>query len=234
VAATTVRYGSRGAEVRRLQELLNNALRPCPHLRVDGHFGPRTETAVRLYQASVGGRIDGVVGTHTWAALEKRLMPGRDESITDPSPANFASAPWMAIALQEIGQSEIKGSDHNPRILEYHATTTLHVTSDEAPWCSSFVNWCLRQAGIAGTNSAAAIGWIHWGKPCGSIVGAVTIIRNPKLAGSSLTASGYHVGFLVQDTGSHYRLLGGNQSDQVKKTYFPKCAWRLIGHRWPR
>jgi len=114
VADTTVRYGSRGADVRRLQELVNKALRPCPHLDVDGHFGPRTESAVRLYQASVGGCIDGVVGTRTWAALKKKLIPRRDNSLAVPNPANFASAPWMAVAMREIGQSEIKGPDHNP------------------------------------------------------------------------------------------------------------------------
>jgi len=38
---------------------------------------------------------------------------------------------------------EIPGSDHNQRILEYHATTTLpsgDAGRDETPWCSSFVN----------------------------------------------------------------------------------------------
>jgi len=63
---------------------------------------------------------------------------------------------WLVIARGEIGQKEIKGGKHNPRILEYHATTTRKATTDEVSWCSSFVNWCMTQAGYEGTNSAWA------------------------------------------------------------------------------
>jgi uncharacterized protein (TIGR02594 family) len=230
---TTLRYGSRGRDVQRLQELLNKRLRPAPPLRVDGYYGPLTEVAVRSYQVAAGLHVDGIAGECTWAALNHGILEGQHSRFAGFIPEDFPCAPWMAIAMREIGESEVKGPEDNPRILQYRATTTLRSYSDEAAWCSSFVNWCLLQVGITGTNSAAAISWINWGKPCVPMTGAVTIIRNAKVAGSRLTASGYHVGFLVQDLSSHYRLLGGNQSDQVKKTLFPKCAWRLIGHRWP-
>jgi hypothetical protein len=44
------------------------------------------------------------------------------------------------IAKAELGTTEVPGTQNNPRILEYHATTTLKATTDEVPWCSSFVN----------------------------------------------------------------------------------------------
>ncbi|WP_224984859.1 TIGR02594 family protein [Geomonas agri] len=69
--------------------------------------------------------------------------------------------PWMGIARKEIGQKEVAGHRDNPRILSYHATTTLKATDDETPWCSSFVNWCLKQAGVKGTDSAAATSWVE-------------------------------------------------------------------------
>ena len=150
-----------------------------------------------------------------------------------PAEAAKRSSPWMRIARAELGTKEVAGSRHNPRILEYHASTTLHAQSDEIAWCSSFVNWVLRQAGYRGTDSAAAASWIHWGVTGPMEEGAILVIRNARAANSSLTSSGNHVGFLVQETDSHYILLGGNQSDQVKESRFRKAAWTLRGCRWP-
>lgn len=229
--ADTLRRGSRGSEVERLQQLLNTRLQPSPNLRTDGDFGARTEAAVRLYQASVGLGIDGVVGPRTWEALENGRVT--NPATAAPVSAQYPDAPWMAIAMQEIGQREIRGAQHNPRIIEYHASTRLRATTDETAWCASFVNWCLLQAGVSGTDSAAAASWLSWGQGSHSRAGAITVIYNAAAANSSLSVSGNHVGFLVQETGSHFILLGGNQSNQVKISSYPKSAWQLKGFRWP-
>ena len=64
----TLRYGSRGDEV----TLLQRKLRACGYaLAVDGIFGPMTREAVRSYQAQRGLAVDGIVGSRTWAALDK-------------------------------------------------------------------------------------------------------------------------------------------------------------------
>lgn len=228
---TTLRSNSRGPEVRQLQELLNRYLQPSPNLSVDGVFGRRTEAAVRLYQAHVGLGIDGIVGPNTWAALEQGVM--RSPAEADSIPGTFPNAPWMAVAMQEMGQREIRGAVHNPRIIEYHATTTLRAQMDETAWCSSFVNWCLLQVGIVGTNSAAAASWLNWGQASRATRGAITVLYNAAAARSSLSVSGNHVGFMVKETATHYRLLGGNQSNQVKISSYPKSSWRLKGYRWP-
>ena len=39
----------------------------------DGDFGPKTEAAVRRYQKMRGFRVDGVVGSQTWAPIRKAL-----------------------------------------------------------------------------------------------------------------------------------------------------------------
>lgn len=227
----TLRLRSRGADVEELQRLLNTRMTLNPQLRVDGDFGVRTDTAVRQFQAIAGLGIDGVVGPRTWAALETR--GSINHTPTTPVAATFPDASWMDIAVAEIGQSEIRGTQHNPRIIEYHATTGLGAQSDEIAWCSSFINWCLHQVGITGTNSAAAISWLRWGQSSTARAGAVAVIYNSSARNTSLSVSGNHVGFLVQESESHFRLLGGNQSNQVKISSYPKTAWQLKGYRWP-
>jgi peptidoglycan hydrolase-like protein with peptidoglycan-binding domain len=67
-----LRQGSTGANVRTLQELLNNARKTynaIPELNVDGIFGPITNTAVRTFQLYHGLAVDGIVGPITWNAL---------------------------------------------------------------------------------------------------------------------------------------------------------------------
>lgn len=159
----------------------------------------------------------------------KKAAPAKSSAL----PGDDEGPPWMKIAKGELGQHEIKGKGANSRILEYHASTTLKAKSDETAWCSSFTNWSMEQSGVKGTDSAAAASWKNWGEPTDARYGAVTVLHNSKAAGSSLTTSGNHVGFLVEETPTHYGLLGGNQSDSVKVTYFPKSKWKLEGYRWP-
>jgi uncharacterized protein (TIGR02594 family) len=235
---TILRRGSRGNDVRLLQSLLNQKV---PQSRLpngrrlveDGDFGPKTEAAVRTFQQLNRLTVDGVVGPQTWKALGVQYTgPGSQPPAPTPvPPINVTGAPWMAVAQQEIGQSEIAGSQHNPRIIEYHSTTTLHASSDETAWCSSFVNWCLKQVSITGTNSAAAASWLNWGQSCAAKTGAITVAYDPQ---HPPTTSGNHVAFLVQETGAHYVLLGGNQSNQVRVSNYSKSRWQLKGYRWPR
>lgn len=72
----TLRRGSSGPEVRRLQDLLVAAgFDPGGS---DGVFGARTEAAVRSFQGAKGLVVDGVVGPRTWAALQAGVVPVPD------------------------------------------------------------------------------------------------------------------------------------------------------------
>lgn len=134
---------------------------------------------------------------------------------------------WLTIARGELGQKEIPGSKDNPRILEYHQATDLKATDDETPYCSSFVNWCMMQAGVPRTKSALARSWLKWGvalkKPK---VGAVTILWR-----GSPTASTGHVGLWLGEDDEYVTLLGANQSDMVKISKYEKS--KVLGYRWP-
>lgn len=68
-AVATVRVGSRGASVVRLQ----NALRAKGYrISADGSFGPATLAAVKAWQRRARLAADGVVGPRTWASLGVR------------------------------------------------------------------------------------------------------------------------------------------------------------------
>ncbi len=230
--AAVLRMGSHGADVTKLQELLNQKLKPSPNLDPDGDFGMLTDRAVRSFQRQSKLDVDGIAGNQTWVALGGK--PAGPGAPAKPATASGPEPAWMRTARAEIGQKEVKGSGANSRIIEYHASTTLKAQSDEVAWCASFVNWVLKQNGIPGTNSAAAISWATFGDATIARAGAIAVIHNAAAANSSLSRSGNHVGFLVEETTAHYVLLGGNQSDSVKLSNFPKGKWQLKGMRWPK
>jgi peptidoglycan hydrolase-like protein with peptidoglycan-binding domain len=64
----TLRNGSTGNDVRRLQRALTAALGRT--VTIDGIFGSQTDQAVRDYQRSRGLAVDGIVGAQTWDALQ--------------------------------------------------------------------------------------------------------------------------------------------------------------------
>lgn len=63
----TIKEGSTGSAVKKLQELLNAKMNAG--LGVDGSFGPKTLEAVKKYQTSVDLYADGIVGPKTWEKL---------------------------------------------------------------------------------------------------------------------------------------------------------------------
>lgn len=140
-------------------------------------------------------------------------------------------APWFQIAHEELayGVTEMPGAEHNPRILEYHATCTLRATNDETAWCSAFVNWCIGQAGFTGTNSAAARSWLTWkdGKKISAPrLGCIAVFERGTQAWQG------HVGFFASESDNHIQLLGGNQQNAVSVA--PSRKDKLLGYIWPK
>jgi peptidoglycan hydrolase-like protein with peptidoglycan-binding domain len=64
IAEIVLAKGTRGKAVEELQTLLKMT-------EIDGHFGPKTDAAVRLFQKMNGLEPDGVVGLYTWQKLKK-------------------------------------------------------------------------------------------------------------------------------------------------------------------
>lgn len=161
--------------------------------------------------------------------------------------------PWYEIALRELDACVAEqGSGAHPRILEYLATCNDleegEAERDSTPWCSAFVNWCLRQAGIEGTDSGWARSWAEWGEPVEPPrLGAIAVWARGRTSPDAPVVTG-HVSFFVEDLGDSLLVLGGNQSDCVCLKTYPKRGYladtvgsavavrelyELIGYRWP-
>ena len=101
----TLRRPARGADVRRLQELLNAK---GAELVVDGDFGPATERAVKQAQKKAGQAADGVAGAALWAWLEARGGP----TLSRPSDgASYSSGTaFSAMNCLTFGHTVVGGS----------------------------------------------------------------------------------------------------------------------------
>lgn len=128
-----------------------------------------------------------------------------------------AEPTWMPIARKEVGTKEVIGQGSNPRILQYQGTCSGGTQDDAVPWCSAFVNFCVKTAGFVGTNSLAARSWTDWGNGVTAFQpGAIVVLWR-----GSLNAATGHVGFYIGTRGDQVLLLGGNQGDEVNVRGFP-------------
>jgi len=147
---------------------------------------------------------------------------------------------WLDRGYAELrrGVAEMPGGDHNERILQYHATTSLKATEDETPWCSSFVNWCVEHSGYTGTSSARARSWLFWGRDIPTPrEGCIVVMQRGAGAqpGPSVLEAPGHVGIFVGYSVEPGRggliLLGGNQGNRVSLRSY--SVGRVLGLRWP-
>lgn len=162
-------------------------------------------------------------------------------------------APWLEYAYREIGTTEIKGKESNPRIVEYLQTCGFslvinpktNLSSDETNWCSAFVNWCMENAGYPGTKSTLAKSWLYW--PLGQkieepVLGCIAVFEEHSSTGGSTGADGDaekqiwsktrgHVAFFWEKKGGVNYYLGGNQGNTVK---ISPVKNKLVGYIIPR
>ncbi|WGG53490.1 TIGR02594 family protein [Rugamonas sp. DEMB1] len=133
----------------------------------------------------------------------------------------------MTAAFGERGIRRSPAGQTNPRIVEYNYHTNLRGYDDKISWCSSFMNWCLAQVGIAGTGSALARSWLEWGIPLESPVpGCIAVLTR-----DDPNSWKGHVGFFLRIEGDSVVLFGGNQLEEVREHYYPVTS--ILSYRWP-
>jgi uncharacterized protein (TIGR02594 family) len=126
------------------------------------------------------------------------------------------------LAQRLVGEvAERPGAEHHPFIVWCHGATTLGESSDEVPWCSSFLNrlaWWLR---LPRSKSAAARSWLDVGE---------AIALEEARAGYDIVVfgrgnderSGHVALFAGVDEAGQVRVLGGNQGNAVTMASFPR------------
>jgi uncharacterized protein (TIGR02594 family) len=153
--------------------------------------------------------------------MSRKFLKAVTGGLPDPAPSVLAP---FDVAKAELARNivEFPGlANNNPRIVLYHSTTSDGPAPDETPWCSSFVNYCVEQAGLVGTNSKAARSWHdqHWGHDVtGSAQAGDIVVWHRFGAGDD----GGHVAFLIDQTDTALRVLGGNQSNKVCVQTYPR------------
>ena len=65
----TLKNGSKGTDVKAMQEFLLQLEYSLPKYGADGEFGSETETALKKFQKKVGIKQDGIYGSETHTAL---------------------------------------------------------------------------------------------------------------------------------------------------------------------
>lgn len=210
---------------------------------IDGVRGPKTIAAIRAFQAANGLTVDGIVGPETSSALFRPALPeetnlwadilsfiagligGKAE--TDKQP------PWLKNAYLDLGEAEIKGPKHNPRVLEFWKAIGQPIYDDETPWCAAGIGCWLEEAGLRSTRSGLARSYGKgWGIELdGPALGAIAV--KPR-AGSTLYG---HVTLVAgQTSDGQLACLGANQSDRVQISPYPVNAFSGAsdcGFFWP-
>jgi uncharacterized protein (TIGR02594 family) len=194
--------------------------------------GDSTRTVEQVLAAATARLDEGL----SQAARIVANLP-EDEQFA-PRFAGEESAPWMTVAQQELKSrvaEDKRPGQSNPRITEYHATTTGGRKPDDTAWCAAFVSFCMKNSGnefVASQNlrSALAADWLKWGKPIPKPTWGAVCVLEPL----DDVSSG-HVGFLTASDETHVTLLAGNQkddngNDSVNEKRFSKLKVRE--YRW--
>ncbi|WP_186014467.1 TIGR02594 family protein [Burkholderia gladioli] len=138
-----------------------------------------------------------------------------------------ATPPWMPVAFAEAGIARYGAGRSNPRIVEYNGATNLAGYDDKISWCSSFANWCMTRAGLAGTGSALARSWLDWGRELAEpVYGCIAVLMR-----DDPNSWKGHVGFYLRHEDDSIVLFGGNQLDEVRELAYPRAE--LLAYRWP-
>lgn len=138
------------------------------------------------------------------------------------------------IAQRFVGIREVGGSVDNPQIMAMLKLDNDWPEADEVPWCSAFANyvcWLLR---LPRSKSLRARSWLLVGRGISldeAVPGDIIVLKRGRgeQPGPEVIEAPGHVGFYAGRSGDLIEVLGGNQSDTVKVSRYPRAD--LLGVR---
>jgi peptidoglycan hydrolase-like protein with peptidoglycan-binding domain len=108
-----LKFGDKGAAVRKLQQALVDSGSSLPRFGVDGDFRSETKAAVEAFQRAsglTGANIDGIVGPTTMGWLDQRFSAGPTPAGTSPG----ATTGCPVIKTVNVDLVTLDGSSRNP------------------------------------------------------------------------------------------------------------------------
>ena len=115
-------------------------------------FSPRDRLTLVVGAAIIVSLMSASIGVpryRAWRTVALGAATRETELLAqvEGSVARFnGTSVLLAKARGELGVQEDTGPGSNPRVIEYLHSTTLEggaASTDETPWCSAFVNWCV-------------------------------------------------------------------------------------------
>ena len=138
------------------------------------------------------------------------------------------------LAQRFTGITEVGGNVDNPQIMAMLKLDNEWPSEDEVPWCSAFANYICWLARLPRSKDLRARSWLNIGigiQLDQAEPGDIVVIKRGKgdQPGPENTTAQGHVGFYSGVSGNLVEILGGNQSDTVKISRYPRD--RLLGVR---
>ena len=170
--------------------------------------------AIRAVQRVLGITADGIDGPVTWSTILAELS-------AKDSPLNVSGnipEKMVQLAREEIGVSEVDGTNCGPRVNQYKAATWLDA-SKGWPWCAAFICWLVRESiededvKFKRPRTAGAWDFENWAKQ--QIANGVDL-RKPTnediKAGDIVVFTFSHIGLAVKDIDSrgYVKTIEGN------------------------
>jgi len=158
---------------------------------------------VKAVQKLLGVSVDGADGPVTWNAILAKLST-KETVVSGGSVAEK----MVSLAREEIGVSEVDGSNCGPRVDEYKAATWLDADKGW-PWCAAFICWLVREA-IEGEDvkfkrprTAGAWDFENWAKQQSTNGVELRKPTNEDIkAGDIVVFTFSHIGLAVKDADS--------------------------------
>jgi hypothetical protein len=140
----TLRQGHRGNDVVKLQTALHGR---DPRIQIDGHFGPATKTAVRLWQQANGLTADGVAGPATWASLTGKQPAEVVNTVAEAGGVSIQER-LVIIAKREVGKTEGPKNNQGEWIKKFWpATNYPEGYANREPYCAAAMCYWLKTLG---------------------------------------------------------------------------------------